>query len=496
MKAKYLWVALFTLTFFGCDDSTGSLGLGMFPDSDQNLNGSSTTFQVRTESETSGAVYAKTSVGYVGKFTDNEFGGYEASFLAQLNCPDGISFPSVYDAVNNPKGIMAVDGIYAAEIVLYYGNYFGDSLNACRMSVYQLNDKELNIKDKIYQTDIKTEDYKGPLLARKAYTAVDLSLSDSTRNDKNFHPNVRLTLKKEIGDRIYQLNRDHPEYFKNSDAFIKNVFNGIYVKSDYGDGTVLYVDQINLNIAFQCHYKDSLGNNINQKDGKDSLYYMTRTFATTKEVIQANQFKNQDQGEQLEKVIADNPGATYLKSPAGIFTKGTLPINEIAAKLSNDSINSVKLTFTNYNQEITNQFSMKAPRYVLLLRKKDQNTFFVENKLADNITSYIAQQNSTNQYVFSNLTRLVTACLNEKAEAKKKDSSWNEVQWEAANLGWDEVVLIPVTIQYDNSSQTPNIISVQHDLQPGYVRLKGGDPNQDGHLLDLQVTYTNFTGGK
>lgn len=494
MKAKYLWVALFTLTFFGCDDSTGSLGLGMFPDSDQNLNGSSTTFQVRTESETSGAVYAKTSVGYVGKFTDNEFGGYEASFLAQLNCPDGISFPSVYNAVSNPKGIMAGDSIYAAEVVLYYGNYFGDSLNTCRMSVYQLNTPELTDN---YLTSINPEDYysKTDLLARKAYTAVDLSLSDSARNEKNFHPNVRLTLKKEIGTRIYDLNREHPEYFKNSKAFIENVFKGIYVKSDYGDGTVLYVDQINLNIAFLCHYKDSLGNNINKKDGKDSLYYMTRTFATTKEVIQANQFNNSK--EQLEKVIADNPGATYLKSPAGIFTKGTLPINEIAAKLSNDSINSVKLTFTNYNQEITNQFSMKAPRYVLLLRKKDQNTFFVENKLADNITSYIAQQNSTNQYVFSNLTRLVTACLNEKAEAKKKaGSGWNEAQWEAANQDWDEVVLIPVTIQYDNSSQTPNIISVQHDLQPGYVRLKGGDPNQNGNLLDLQVTYTNFTGGK
>lgn len=31
MKAKYALIALLAITFFGCDDSTGGLGLGMFP---------------------------------------------------------------------------------------------------------------------------------------------------------------------------------------------------------------------------------------------------------------------------------------------------------------------------------------------------------------------------------------------------------------------------------------------------------------------------------
>ena len=36
MKAKYALIALLAITFFGCDDSTGGLGLGMFPGNDQN----------------------------------------------------------------------------------------------------------------------------------------------------------------------------------------------------------------------------------------------------------------------------------------------------------------------------------------------------------------------------------------------------------------------------------------------------------------------------
>ena len=447
MKAKYVWVALLALTFFGCDDNTGTIGWDMLPDSDQNINGRYTTYELTTNSDLSGPVFAKTSVGYVGKFTDKEFGEYEASFLAQLNSPDGISFPSVYDPETNPKGVMAGDSIHTAELILYYKSYFGDSINPCRMTVYELDEN----------------------LTQNYYT------------DK-------------LGKRIYRLNRDHPEYFKTSEAFINNVFKGIYAKNDYGNGTILYVDQINLNVVIRCHEKDSLGNNLKKKNGADSLYYTTRTFATTKEVIQANKFVN---SEKLNE-IAKKTDCTYLKSPAGIFTHATLPINKIYEELSHDTINAVKLTFNSYNQPDNGKFSMKAPTYVLLLREKERQSFFEENKLTDNITSYLAVHNAiisnkptTNQYVFTNLTRLINACVNEKQEAKKKaGDSWNEAAWEAANPDWNKVVLIPVLVQYDSSSNK-NMISIQHDLQPGYVKLEGGP---DGTKLKLEVTYTNFNG--
>ena len=62
---------------------------------------------------------------------------------------------------------------------------------------------------------------------------------------------------------------------------------------------------------------------------------------------------------------------------------------------------------------------------------------------------------ATNQYVFSNIARLVTTCINEKQAAKKAakekaGSSWNETEWEKTwnkeNEDWDKVLLIPVSI--------------------------------------------------
>lgn len=84
------------------------------------------------------------------------------------------------------------------------------------MTVYEL-DKNLTQN---YYTDINPLEYYNPnnLLARKAYTAVDQSLSDSIRKTENFYPNVRLTSEEitNLGKKIYRLNRNHPEYFKSS----------------------------------------------------------------------------------------------------------------------------------------------------------------------------------------------------------------------------------------------------------------------------------------
>lgn len=494
MKAKYVWVALLALTFFGCDDNTSTIGWNLLPDGDKNINGRFKTYELTTNSSLSGPVFAKTNIGYVGKFTDKEFGNYEASFLAQLNSPDGISFPSVYDPKTNPKGIMAGDSIHTAELILFYDNYFGDSATPCRMSVYELN-KNLTQN---YYTDIDPAEYYDPkdLLAQKTYSAIDKSLSDSIRNSDGFHPNVRFTSERitELGKFIYKENRNHPEYFKDSKSFIDKIFKGIYAETNFGNGTVLYIDQINLNIVYRCHMKDSLGNNLKKKDGTDSLYYTTRTFATTREVIQTNKFEN---SEKLNDKIEETD-CTYLKSPAGIFTQATLPIDKISEELSNDTINAVKLTFNNYNQPDDGPFSMKAPTYVLLVREKERQSFFKENKLTDNVTSYLAVHNAiisnkptTNQYVFANLSRLINTCINEKKKAKEEaGSKWNEAEWEEKNPDWNKVVLIPVLVQYDGSSNE-NMVSIQHDLQPGYVKLEGG-PN--GTKLKLEVTYTNFNG--
>ena len=178
MKAKYALIALLAITFWGCDDNTAGLGLGMFPESDRDINGKLSTFDVTTESVHAGKIYAMTNVGYVGKFTDETFGTYQAGFLAELNCPVRNDIPwsyingtalndkkkatnimvdearelgddayleyTIHDNINDPKRKSHRQHVILLSFILWYSSYFGDSLTACRLSVYALNKKEGN----------------------------------------------------------------------------------------------------------------------------------------------------------------------------------------------------------------------------------------------------------------------------------------------------------------------------------------------------------------
>ena len=69
---------------------------------------------------------------------------------------------------------------------------------------------------------------------------------------------------------------------------------------------------------------------------------------------------------------------------------------------------------------------------------------------------------------------------------------------EQKNEDWDKVLLIPVSITYDNSTNSSGnktMTGVQHDLKPGYAKLKGGPEEENGKVkspLKIEVTYTSF----
>ena len=550
MKAKYALIALLAITFWGCDDNTAGLGLGMFPGSDRDINGQLKTYPVTTSSVAAGRIYAKTNIGYVGKFTDSQFGTYQAGFLSTLNCPEGLTFPGLYNntAFGNNKKITntmvekasddivlihkdpenesseVIGNIHTVELYLWYNSYFGDSLTACRLSIYEL-DKELEKAENkdYYYTDINPDEFykENGILGSKAYTAVDLSVKDSIRNLDTYVPSVHLTFEKPIAKRVggnilrkFRDAQDKGAKFDNKEFL--EAFKGLYVKSDFGDGTVLYVDQVQMNVVYKCYAIDSIkGTPLTAHNGEDSTYYAYRVFNSTREVIQANRLDND---EKIDELIESDQNCTYLKTPAGIFTEAVLPISKINEELSGDTLNAVKLTFSNYNQSSnSSNFGMSAPSNVMLIRKKDKDRFFAKNLLNDGISSFLTSHStSTNQYIFNNITGLINACVNDRKAAEKAINEKGKVEytvydtetgidkvestekiedWEKATE-WDKVVLIPVLVTYDSSNNSyygtssSNIIGIQHDLRPGYVKLKGG---KEGGTLNLEVVYTSFT---
>lgn len=504
MKAKYLWLALTTLVFFGCDDNTGSLGMGMLPDSD-GIEVKTTSFDVRTESAVfeDGKVFAKTNIGYVGQFTDEEhgFGHYKGSFLTELNCVDSLRFPKPYNATTNKSGSNMAGNLAQAyigtDLELRYYKYFGDSLSPMQISVYEITKKNLEKDGKQHYTNINPEDYysKSGLLGKKTFSAVNLE--DSSRHQANYLHAITIPMPYDLGKELIEANwaDENFDYFKDSETF-KKLFKGLYITSEVGDGTVLYIEHMLLKVKFTSHYLDSVGDILKKKDGvTDSTYENSRGFASTMEVIQAN---NINISNDLIIGKANEGAHTYLKSPAGIYTRAKLPVGDFIDKLDmdNDTINAVKLTFDAYHHDITNEYSMSPPANILLVKEKELNSFFESNSLTDDRTSYCASF-SNNQYTFGNITRLITSFLQDMEKAKEKEgAAWTPAREEQWLKDSTAVAIVPVRIGTSGSGNNITITNISHSLEPTYVKLKGGKDGNEDQLLKMKVTYTKFKSKK
>ena len=76
-----------------CDESTGSVGIGMIEDDDIVTPGRK-TFPIELENMLvdKDSVSNKSLLAYVGKFTDETFGELETSYMTQLFCLDDFRF--------------------------------------------------------------------------------------------------------------------------------------------------------------------------------------------------------------------------------------------------------------------------------------------------------------------------------------------------------------------------------------------------------------------
>ena len=463
IKHLYLYILLLAGVVCSCDDSTKGIGNSAIAVGDS-IPAGAANYDVITRSILADSVYARTSTAYLGRYTDPTFGEFTADFIAQFNCGDNFAFPET---------IQEITGL---QLRLYYSSYFGDSLNAMRLQIDSLSQVIPENELSTFYTSLDPEQYYNPSakpLARKAFSARGISAGDSTYTTTNSYGGSSsyttywqdVKLPTSMAQDMYDKYLTHREYYKDSEAFINNVLKGIYVRCTHGDGTILYIDDIRLFINFDYMVESSSGR-------VDSIAEGISMFTASKEVIQANRFQN---SERLKELTEDK-SCTYLKTPAGIFTEAELPIDEIAEIHRRDTLNSVAITFTRYNEKETSKFEMGIPEYLLMVRKSDMHTFFEKNQTFDNQTSFIASYaqsgESGNTYSFNNIAPLISKCLQEKADGTAKDD-------------WNKVVLIPVKVETDTQG---NIIGVKSNLNMESARLKGGEDNP----VQLKILYTTF----
>ena len=407
------------ITIASCDDTTDSIGNSLTDNMDM-LKVTTDTFNVATRSIVADSVLSRSTTGYLGKIRDIETGNYiTGDFMAQFSTLENYKLPEKDSIVSLQDGEVIAD---SCSIRLFYTDYYGDSLATMNITAYEMNEpmkegvKYYSNFDPIAEGLIRNDGMK----VNKTYTLTDLSISDEDRADESsYTPNIKINLNKPYTDKngvtynnygtyIMRMYYEDPDRFKNSYNFIHEVCPGFYFKTNDGIGSMAYITVSQLNIYFRY---------LN-----DSTYVGTTSFSATEEVLQTTNISNDKQN--IADLANDNT-CTYLKTPAGIFTEITLPVDEITENHSNDTINTAKISLTRINNNTHDEYSLSAPSTLLMIPKDSLYTFFENGDNVDYKKSFIATySSSTNQYTFNNISGMITYMADIKKKGLAENSNW------------------------------------------------------------------------
>ena len=228
-----------------------------------------------------------------------------------------------------------------------------------------------------------------------------------------------------------------------------------------------------------------------EEDNEDSSSTVLHSFmsaSSTDEVLQTITVKNDKAA--LKKLAETNQEYTFLKTPAGIFTEVTLPVDEIKSSHQNDSLLSVSVAFPRINNmEPVTQFTFDAPKKVLLIQKDSVKTFFENVENYNNKYAFYTSL-SKNAYSFSSssdINNLIVKMYNDRKAGLKQDPNWVE-----KHPDWNKALLMPVgEIKPATSSSSANAtpIALIHEMGLTNTRIKRGTPSDP---IKLRVIYAHF----
>ncbi|MBA7488397.1 MAG: DUF4270 domain-containing protein [Prevotella sp.] len=517
-------IKLFTGLFFiscmmiSCNDSTDNIGSSLAGLTD-GVKVESTSFDVSSQSIIADSVLSRNTVGYLGKVLDPETGSYvTGDFMTQFYSLENYRFPAkdslvTYDAGGNlVKGVIKAD---SCEIRLFYSKHYGDSTKTMKLTAYELS-KPMNEDRNYYSNfDPMQEGYvrTNGIHKDKVYTLTDFNVPKNRRDTSTYTPYITVKLNEPYTDAqgrsyanygTYVMSKyyDNPANFKNAYTFRNNVVPGFLFKHKSGIWNMAYINISQLNVYFKYSgrvaYKTRVGGNeVTQY--RDTVYHGVTVFWGTEEVLQSTTITNDS---RAIASLASDASCTYLKTPAGIFTEMTLPVEEIMNGHEKDTISVAKLSISRINNAHSGDNAFRVPEHVLMIPKDSLYSFFENNKMYNNKNSFVATWSYGtssspygNTYDFNNISGMISAMYH--IDRSRRSANWNKV------------VLVPVSLSttstsnqnsyssrygsypYNSSaSSTATVTRVSNDMSLSSTKLVRGTTSNSPIKID--VIYSKF----
>lgn len=286
--------------------------------------------------------------------------------------------------------------------------FTGDSVMPMRTTLYRLNKA---LPAKITSTFDPTGYYSpDDVLGAATYTATALMAPDSIKTDYIENSLLEFTVDAPVSlaKQLFRAYKENPDNFLDPKRFI-DVFPGIYMENSFGSGRVMNIYNSQFIVFYRRHEKLDNGN--------DTIYNISQGYmGGTAEVISNNNLRLRV-AESVKQMIAG--GDIIVQSPAGYEVQIQFPIQEIIDRLRSGGDKNISvvndLTFEIPAYTITNNYGIKPPSHLLMVKTSEKDDFFATNHKTDNKTSFYATfDSSTRSYKFTGMRNFVLDILNNK----------------------------------------------------------------------------------
>lgn len=447
MKIKallYSIIATFAVAFTACDDDLNSVGNNILPDSDSIDVKWDTVFNIKAETYSfEDKIYARTTNGVFGDYTDDLLGRVKADFLCELRVPQDAAFH---------KELFAIDSV---QVNLLFLKYSGDSLAPMGITAYEVDKKYL---EENYYTNIDPTEYSSMsrVFAKGAFAIKNTAKSGAFRIMTADADTTK-------GWEFFDTWKSHPEYFKNSKTFKENVLKGLYITPTYGTGAAIDVSYTTMDI----YYRFNAGKKA--YEDTDSIGYGLFSLNATEEITQMNHVENKIDMPKLNAYT----DRTFMKTPAGLCTKLNIPIGRIVEMMGdNKNLNAATFKLLGFSEEEAKLVGNR-PTNILLIHKDSLDGFFADRKnelgMSNNAnTISVIERNIKyspfNSYDFGNIANIISHYI----DVYKSKGTLN------ANTNL-ELLMLPVTLgKTTSSSGATTSTNVYHLMSPTSAILRTG----------------------
>lgn len=393
---KFRYLPLIFLAFCAaissCDDDVTTIGSSLITDQSEIVIDSS--FVLSGHSVRNESVQSRTVTQLIGRIQAEGFGSLSSEIVTQF-----------MSAVSLDTVGVGVDDITSMEMLMFFdrGSFTGDSLAPMGLKVYPLTKQ---LPSPIF-SNFDPKDYYDASSVWNTEIYTGNALHNDSLNNLNYRT-IRVSLPLDFAKKFYKEFLTNPSTFATPQSFTR-FFPGLYITNSFGQGRITNVKETRINMYYQRHDTYS----PNDSTTRDTIYNLGRAYmAVTPEVITNNIIKF-DISDELKAKVAE--GQSLLVAPAGYDVELNFPASAIVNAYNSQAgklavINT--LTMTIPCEKIENDYGIEPPQNILMVLKKDKDSFFAKNSLTDNAKSFLASYDSaTNSYVFSDMRQYILDML-------------------------------------------------------------------------------------